>query len=108
MPCHDCERCFYCEQPLSSRHEHDHFPVPGRHGGIATVPACVNCHDRKDRMSFADWMDGTGAAVEFLDAVRALPPTSRLVIAKLVGLLLDTRAQLETERAARAATPPGA
>jgi hypothetical protein len=50
MPgCLDCETCFYCGRLVSPRHEHDHFPIPRRAGGIATVPACINCHDLKDR-----------------------------------------------------------
>lgn len=49
MPCHICRWCFYCGDPLSVRHEHDHFPVPKRAGGTTVVPACINCHDLKDR-----------------------------------------------------------
>ena len=47
--------CFYCENALSSRHEHDHFPVPKGCGGTATVAACINCHDLKDRVTLANW-----------------------------------------------------
>lgn len=52
---HDCERCFYCEMYLSSRHEHDHFPVRWSYGGEGTVPVCVNCHDLKDRVHLDNW-----------------------------------------------------
>ena len=50
---HDCgaTTCFYCDMPLSSRHDHDHFPVPKELGGTATVPCCINCHDLKDRQA---------------------------------------------------------
>jgi excisionase family DNA binding protein len=44
-----CETCFYCDCYLAPRHEHDHFPVPVAHGGTETVPACMNCHELKDR-----------------------------------------------------------
>jgi hypothetical protein len=57
-----CDRCFYCDTPLSSRHEHDHFPVPEELGGAETVPACVNCHDLKDRVLLRDWPIGAVAA----------------------------------------------
>jgi hypothetical protein len=43
-------RCCFCGSPLSSRHEHDHFPRPARHGGDQVFPICLNCHDLKDRM----------------------------------------------------------
>jgi hypothetical protein len=50
-----CDACFYCGNPLSSRHEHDHFPLPKRFGGEDIVPSCLNCHDLKDRISLAQW-----------------------------------------------------
>ena len=55
--CVQCEAawCFYCDNPLSKRHEHDHFPVPARAGGKHVVAACYNCHDLKDRMTVAEW-----------------------------------------------------
>lgn len=45
----------YCNRFLSPRHEHDHFPLPRRAGGIATVPACIDCHDLKDRYPNFAW-----------------------------------------------------
>lgn len=48
--------CFYCGRSLSGAyHEHDHMPIPWRHGGKVGVPACVACHDLKDRSSLNDW-----------------------------------------------------
>lgn len=35
----------------------DHAPVPRRHGGDETVPACRRCHDLKDRFPFSAWSD---------------------------------------------------
>lgn len=49
MACRICKQCFYCDCLLSVRHEHDHFPVPKRAGGVEIVPICLNCHDLKDR-----------------------------------------------------------
>ena len=46
--------CHYCDMP-AARCEYDHFPVPQRHGGTEIVPACINCHDLKDRVSVEAW-----------------------------------------------------
>jgi hypothetical protein len=41
--------CFYCHRALGKHdHHHDHFPVPYRHGGEETVPACRECHRQKE------------------------------------------------------------
>ena len=53
--CFDCDDCFYCGRFLSPRHEHDHFPVPRRAGGEATVAVCIDCHDLKDRFPLEAW-----------------------------------------------------
>ncbi|OBB21103.1 hypothetical protein A5761_03060 [Mycolicibacterium setense] len=67
----DAAECFYCGNPLSMRHEHDHFPVPARAGGNHVVPACYNCHDLKDRVQVGDWpVSATFMAV--LDLMAAL------------------------------------
>lgn len=49
------ESCLYCDMPLSPRHEHDHFPIPFRHGGTQVFCVCVNCHDLKDRTNLGDF-----------------------------------------------------
>jgi hypothetical protein len=64
----DCERCFFCDCVLSSRHEHDHFPLPAPAGGKETVPICLNCHDLKDRIPFLDWP--MELVSEWLEALR--------------------------------------
>jgi hypothetical protein len=48
----DCDNCYYCDTPLATRHEHDHFPVSKLCGGTRVVPTCLNCHDLKDRDSW--------------------------------------------------------
>jgi len=48
------ETCHYCGLPAAIV-ERDHFPVPARHGGTETVPACPNCHTLKDRVSLDSW-----------------------------------------------------
>lgn len=69
--CHD-ETCFFCENYLSSRHEHDHYPIPARAGGTETVAVCVNCHDLKDRMSVVQW-PGSSATIAVQGLLTVLP-----------------------------------
>lgn len=60
----ECEQCFYCGSFLAERHDHDHFPVPTCCGGTETVPACLNCHELKDRIPLWHWpVNLTGAAL---------------------------------------------
>ena len=33
----------------------DHFPVPVKQGGTEVVPACISCHDLKDRVPVLYW-----------------------------------------------------
>ena len=53
--------CHYCDMP-AARCEYDHFPVPQRHGGTEIVPACINCHELKDRVSVEAAVAAAGAA----------------------------------------------
>ena len=46
--------CFYCRMPAVAL-EYDHFPIPVEVGGTEVVPACLNCHDLKDRWLFGSW-----------------------------------------------------
>jgi hypothetical protein len=40
------EPCFYCHGLVAERYgAGDHFPIPKRHGGTATVSCCSSCHD---------------------------------------------------------------
>jgi hypothetical protein len=51
-----CRRCHYCDALVAGDNvEMDHFPIPKRAGGTETVPACVTCHDMKDRFLQEDW-----------------------------------------------------
>lgn len=47
--------CFYCGDDLPGAHDHDHFPIPWRHGGRATVPTCRRCHILKDSTPLERW-----------------------------------------------------
>lgn len=52
----DCESCVYCDLPMGNfHHEHDHMPRPASAGGENIVPACVTCHDMKDRYRPGNW-----------------------------------------------------
>lgn len=79
------EVCFYCRKPvLVDRGEQDHAPVPQRHGGIDTVPACVPCHDLKDRIPTKDW------PIELLfQAIEECGPLGRIFLAKAFGTAMD-------------------
>lgn len=65
----ECETCFYCDAYLARRHDHDHFPVPTCCNGTETVPACLNCHELKDRIPLEHWpVNLYGAALVELTA----------------------------------------
>lgn len=65
--------CFFCGRSLVGlRHEHDHFPIPHRHGGREVVPACIACHDLKDRSDLFNWTEPQLRAVEYGVSSRTL------------------------------------
>ena len=90
--CRPCEgqqpSCFYCNAVLSPRHEHDHFPIPARHGGETTVPVCINCHDMKDRVPLKDWPVSL-----VLEGWEGMSPAGRMLAAKTYAVLLDQTRQ---------------
>jgi hypothetical protein len=92
-PFADATRCAYCEAVLSPRHEHDHAPVPKRHGGKQTIPVCINCHDLKDRMNPRDW-----DAEAMREALADSAPLARILILRLFGDVLDLEADLDAAR----------
>lgn len=52
------EFCYYCGAVLAAgerRAELDHAPIPDRHGGKDVIPACIICHDMKDRIPLDEW-----------------------------------------------------
>jgi hypothetical protein len=50
----DWRACFYCRVPIL-KGEMDHAPIPQRYGGEDVVPACIRCHDLKDRLPARRW-----------------------------------------------------
>lgn len=81
--------CFYCGGVATER---DHFPIPVRTGGTQIVPACVPCHDKKDRITLDHW------PAEWRDIVMsdlaAVHLETRLFLAKAIALTADAQAQL--------------
>lgn len=90
----DCAECFYCRMPLGGFHEHDHAPIPQRHGGIDTVPSCVNCHNLKDRLPLNNW-----PAELMHRAFAECGPLGRIFLAKAFAIDQDRTARAK-ERAA--------
>lgn len=94
--CKTCERegfdsptCCYCGAPLSTRHEHDHFPVPKRHGGKEVYPVCINCHDLKDRLDFRNWNFDA-----FCSAFGGLNTEGKIMMARVIAMEYDAKAKL--------------
>jgi len=77
------QACFYCGAICSvGNYEMDHFPVPECAGGKFTVPACVSCHDMKDRFRLDDWSDEWRFAL--LRDFSLLSRESRIMFAKVI------------------------
>ena len=64
--------CFYCGR-RASRTELDDAPMPKGAGGVEVVPACMLCHNLKDRFPLDTWplYMATRAAVELASAAAA-------------------------------------
>lgn len=70
--------------PLSPRHEHDHMPIPNRHGGETVFAACINCHDLKDRAEM-----NLEAAIWWHTLWPKATPLERIGIARFIANYLD-------------------
>ena len=87
-----CPACHYCDVPLGkARHEHDHAPVPTSEGGTRVVPACLTCHEFKDRAR----IEGLPRA-EYAAAVRGLLDRGLLAAATLGDPPVDWPAEWPT------------
>lgn len=102
-----CGTCFYCDSPVT-RHEHDHAPIPQRHGGAVTVVACIMCHSLKDRHPMEKWplhlvvmasveIANRGAAfdeplTDWPDGWADMTGHARVLWAKCAALALDAEA----------------
>ena len=123
----ECEGCSYCDLPfIRMHHEHDHAPVPEAMGGTVVIPACITCHDLKDRVLFAYWpaaetlaaldeltrcglLAGLASADRLPDEWASLSRWARLAWAKMVRLaLMDARGAERLDAAFAASTLAGA
>ena len=95
--CCDFERCFYCDRALTSRHEHDHFPIPVSLGGTETVACCLSCHDLKDRLRLSHWP--IDAYADLMAEWPSIPPYTRLLLGHV--MVWSLRAMLEEGPRAR-------
>ena len=94
------QTCFYCDAifSVSPSAMGDHFPVPRRHGGIAAVPCCRECHSLKDRMSLDDW---NGSMItKVLNDFPKLSRETRIFLAKAMCALQDANAERQRRAAA--------
>lgn len=89
MAC-DPRTCFYCDRVVGPAHEHDHFPIPASAGGTQTVPACLTCHELKDRITVEKW-----DLTELFSAWASMPPVARILTAKMLRLAFSTRRLIE-------------
>ncbi len=81
--------CIYCGAPIAKNDlEMDHFPIPERHGGKLTVPACRTCHTMKDRFSLESILE------YLLDTAvwSGWNRETRILFAKMSNILLDMEA----------------
>jgi hypothetical protein len=85
VPC--AEECLYCEQPLDEQHEHDHAPIPVRHGGDRTYCVCIGCHDMKDRIPVERWPKEFGQP--WMEIWPALTPIQRIIFMKMCAMFHD-------------------
>lgn len=82
--------CFYCGDPvLLSRLEQDHFPIPACAGGTETVDACQQCHDLKDRTSWADLPAEMKA--EFRQELATMGRASRIIIGQFMRMAFEAK-----------------
>ena len=92
--------CFYCDAiyVVSRSAPGDHFPVSKRHGGIATVPCCRECHSLKDRIKLDDWNGAMIAKV--VNDFPKMSRETRIFLAKALCAVQDVndeqRKQQET------------
>jgi hypothetical protein len=65
------------------------MPFPKRHGGTTVVPACIDCHDLKDRFSMEEWPPEMLAGMLTGITTRE----SRIWLARAIGVVMDYEAR---------------
>lgn len=87
--------CCYCDGPIDEAHEHDHAPIPKRHGGEQVMPVCTRCHNIKDRLMDAYWDQE-----KMLEAIEGLDTNARIIVATACAMYHDARHKSTDEEAA--------
>lgn len=96
--------CTYCDVGLPTRFERDHFPVARFLGGGEVVPACMTCHELKDRCPLHHWTPDMQTAGQPLPTralilmATVLQGRRRLGPADLLDLLEDWEALASMQR----------
>lgn len=80
--CRCAEPCYWCGEQVDDHHDHDHFPLPHRHGGNHTVPSCQRCHSLKDRYPITRWAPAAQASIE-----AGMPLEAQYAIGMLAGVV---------------------
>jgi hypothetical protein len=85
--------CFFCDVAIPrARLEMDHMPVPDRCGGESLVPACVVCHDLKDRISLVNLPIEFMA--DFMRDFQKLSRNGRIIMAKVYAVACELQHKL--------------
>ena len=93
--------CFYCRAVVRANAEYDHFPIPRSAGGSILVPACISCHDMKDRTRPRDWPDEWVAKT--IEDFPKFSRETRLFLAVAMRLYADTLGNVPERRTRKSA-----
>jgi hypothetical protein len=93
--------CFYCDKALDTVHEHDHFPLPKRLGGVDTVPTCRDCHNLKDRVRLGDW-----EPADLLVGWASMNPLGRILASRILDAYIDSGIEPAARCAISRISPP--
>jgi hypothetical protein len=78
--CRACTICAYCAT-IDGPHDHDHAPIPWRHGGREVIPSCVRL---KDRIHITRWPPASH------DALQAGTQGFALLVSQLCAAMRDS------------------
>lgn len=88
--CRCGEPCYWCGVPVGDHHDHDHFPLPARHGGQHTVPSCKRCHSLKDRYPLNRWSPAAQEAI-----LAGLSMTAHYAVGMFAGVVLGDEIEID-------------
>ena len=93
----DC--CYICSRPLHGKGEMDHFPVPKSAGGKLMLPACINCHNDKDRVRIINW-DASAAFATMAGLWSKADAGERLLLAKMFHVMSQAKVSHDKQKRA--------